>query len=80
MRCCYRRTLSDAQASGGAGHAFNYGGRLAYTQPNTPDMSAAIYRRQVQLFNLFIIYYYYYYLINSIFSYYLFIIIIIINY
>ena len=26
---------------------FQYGGRLAYTQPNTPEMSAALYRRQV---------------------------------
>ena len=66
MRCCYRRTLSDAQASGGAGHAFNYGGRLAYTQPNTPDMSAAIYRRQVQLFNLFIISFYLFIIIITI--------------
>lgn len=26
---------------------FRYGARLAYTQPNTPELSAALYRRQV---------------------------------
>lgn len=31
----------------GANHPFRYGGRLAYTQPNTPELSAALYRRQV---------------------------------
>lgn len=51
----FRRTQSDApkpEASGGAGvvvgaRPFYYGGRLAYTQPNTPEMSVAIHRRQV---------------------------------
>ncbi|KAI9556589.1 hypothetical protein GHT06_016379 [Daphnia sinensis] len=44
------RTNSDAPNESenyGANHPFRYGGRLAYTQPNTPELSAALYRRQV---------------------------------
>lgn len=46
----YSRTTSDAQEdreTSGSNHPFRYGGRLAYTQPNTPELSAALYRRQV---------------------------------
>lgn len=43
--------MSDAQteneATSTGNHPFRYGGRLAYTQPNTPELSAALYRRQV---------------------------------
>ncbi|XP_045031399.1 uncharacterized protein LOC116925408 isoform X4 [Daphnia magna] len=44
------RTNSDAPNESenyGGNHPFRYGGRLAYTQPNTPELSAALYRRQV---------------------------------
>ncbi|XP_057373324.1 uncharacterized protein LOC130694273 isoform X2 [Daphnia carinata] len=44
------RTNSDAPNENenyGSNHPFRYGGRLAYTQPNTPELSAALYRRQV---------------------------------
>lgn len=48
----HRRTTSDAQDElerivAGSNHPYRYGGRLAYTQPNTPEMSQALYRRQV---------------------------------
>ncbi|XP_046634957.1 uncharacterized protein LOC124314010 isoform X4 [Daphnia pulicaria] len=44
------RTTSDVPHDSeisGSNHPFRYGGRLAYTQPNTPELSAALYRRQV---------------------------------
>ena len=42
------RTFSDVQADlAHTAQPFRYGGRLAYTQPNTPELSAALYRRQV---------------------------------
>ena len=55
----FRRTLSHGDAAAGAisyqdqeeasaaaAAPFRYGGRLAYTQPNTPDLSAVHHRRQ----------------------------------
>lgn len=39
--------ISDMIDTGPSSHPFRYGGRLAYTQPNTPELSAALYRRQV---------------------------------
>jgi hypothetical protein len=47
---CSSRTTSDVPHDteiSGSNHPFRYGGRLAYTQPNTPELSAALYRRQV---------------------------------
>lgn len=46
----FSRTTSDVPNDfdiSGSNHPFRYGGRLAYTQPNTPELSAALYRRQV---------------------------------
>lgn len=47
--CLCSRSISDAPPDLGVtgSQPFRYGGRLAYTQPNTPELSAALYRRQV---------------------------------
>ena len=41
-----RRGIKDRDEADdlGAQHPFRYGGRLAYTQPNTPELSAALRR------------------------------------
>ena len=47
----FSRTYSEVQDPGldqlNASRPFRYGGRLAYTQPNTPELSAALHRRQM---------------------------------